>query len=208
MKKDKSAIVTCTWSNESECVRCELQGKLNCRWDRKLLKFFLLNQIPSLVMAFLGLTLIGVLTEGWWPLIVYGATCIFLWVLGIETRLLCTRCPFYSEDSKTLHCYALHGSPKMWRYRPEPMNQSEKTVLVSCFGFLLLFPVVIEAWGIWFVAISLDFGLATLVGMMGVTLATLMAEMQFIYILSEDYCRRCVNFSCPGNRVPKAMVDA
>lgn len=160
-------------------------------------------------MAFLGLTLIGILTAGWWPLIIYGATCILLWVLGIETRLLCTHCPFYSEDSKTLHCYALHGSPKIWRYRPEPMSGAEKTLLILYFGFLLLFPVVVEAWGIWFIAVSLvNFGLAALVGMIGVTLATLMAEMQFIYILSEDYCSRCVNFSCPGNRVPKAMVDA
>lgn len=209
MTKDETRIVTCTWAAESGCVDCELQGKLNCRWDSKLLKFFLWNQAPSLVMAFLGLTLIGVLTRTWWPLIVYGAACVLLWVLGVETRLLCTHCPFYAEDSKTLHCYALHGSPKIWRYRPGPMNRVEKAMLLFCFGFLLLFPVAVEAWGIWFIAVSLaNFGLVALLGVIGVTLATLMAEMQFIYILSENYCTRCVNFSCPGNRVPKYIVDA
>ena len=209
MMKNETKPIACTWANQSSCVRCELQGKLNCRWDGRLLKFFLLNQVPSLVMAFFGLTLIGIITGGWWPLILYGAACLLLWIFGVETRLLCTHCPFYTEDSKTLHCYALHGSPKIWRYRPGPMNWAEKAMLTVYFGFLLLFPVAAQAWGIWFIAASLaNFGLFALLGMIGITLATLMTEMQFIYVLSENYCSRCVNFSCPGNRVPKSTVDA
>jgi hypothetical protein len=44
--------------------------------------------------------------------------------------------------------------------------------------------------------------------MIGVTVATALAKLQFIYILLHDFCSRCANFSCPSNSVPKSMVDA
>jgi len=52
-----------------------------------------------------------------------------------------------------------------------------------------------------------EFGLYALLGMIGVTVATLMAGLQFLYILRYYFCSKCVNFSCPLNRVPKPMVD-
>jgi hypothetical protein len=160
-------------------------------------------------MAFFGIILIGVLVGIWWPLITYAVTCIALWGLGIETRILCSHCPYYAEDSKILHCQALWGSPKIWRYRPEPMNGIEKAVLILFFLFILLFPVAIEAYGIWFIATKyVVFGMVALLGMIGITLATVIAELQFIYVITHDLCSRCVNFSCPVNTVPKAMVDA
>lgn len=207
--ENKNAFVICTWNEESGCVGCELKGKLNCRWDIRALKFFLLNQIPCLVLAFFGTAVIGVMTGAWWPVIVYAIACVALWGLGIETRLLCSHCPYYAEESKTLHCLALHGSPKFWRYRPEPMNRFEKTILILFFLFLSVFPVAVEAYGIWFISANYsELGLIALLGMVGVTLATVMAFLQFIYIMIYDFCSRCVNFSCPLNRVPKAMVDA
>ncbi|MCK4724064.1 MAG: hypothetical protein KAT75_12205, partial [Dehalococcoidia bacterium] len=181
---------------------------LNCRWDSGCLKFFLLNQIPSLVLAFFGIVMAAILTGAWWALIVYAIACIALWVLGIETRILCSHCPYYAEDSKILHCYALHGSPKVWRYRPGPMNRAEKATIVLFFLFLVLFPVLIEAYGIWSLAVNYaEFGLIALLGMIALTLATIMAGLQFLYILIHDFCSKCVNFSCPLNRVPKSMVD-
>jgi len=41
---------------------------------------------------------------------------------------------------------ALHGSPKWWRYRPEPMNRLGKTVLLAFFISLLAIPVLAEAY--------------------------------------------------------------
>ena len=198
----------CTWNEESGCVACGLQGKLNCRLNPRDFTFFMLNQVPSLVMALFGLILIGLLAETWWPLIVYAAGCIALWGLGIETRILCSHCPYWAEDGKTLRCSALTGSPKWWRYRPEPMNKLEKTILLLFFSFVVLFPVLIEAYGIWVMAIDYaGFGLYALLGMIGVTIATLMAGLQFLYILRYYFCSKCVNFSCPLNRVAKPMVD-
>ena len=198
----------CTWNEESGCIDCSLQGKLKCRLNPKDFTFFILNQIPSLVMAFFGLALIGLLTGAWWSLITYAVVCVTFWGLGLETRILCSHCPYWAKDSKTLHCWALTGSPKLWRYRPEPMNKLEKTVLVLFFSFLVLFPVFVEAYGIWLMSVNYaEFGLYALLGMIGVTLATLMAGLQFLYILVYYFCSKCVNFSCPLNRIPKSMVD-
>lgn len=209
MMKAKNPPDICTWREESSCVGCDLQGKLNCRWDSGALRFFLLNQVPSLVLAFFGIVVAAILTGAWWALIVYAIVCIALWLLGIETRVLCSHCPYYAEDSKILHCYALHGSPKIWRYRPEPMNRAEKATIVLFFLFLVLFPVLIEACGIWAISVNYaSFGLVALLGMIALTLATLMAGLQFLYILIHDFCSKCVNFSCPLNRVPQLMVDA
>ena len=198
----------CTWGEESACAGCGLQGKLGCRLDAGAFRFFIWNQVPSLVIAVFGLVLIGLLTGAWWALIAYVVVCIVLWGAGVETRLLCSHCPYWAEGGSTLHCWALPGSPKLWRYRPEPMSKLEKAILMLFFLFVLAFPVLVETYGIWFVSMSYSqFGLYALLGMVGITLATLMAELQFLYILVHDFCSRCVNFSCPANRVPKSMVD-
>jgi len=72
----------------------------------------------------------------------------------------------------------------------------------------VLFPVFVEAYGIWLMSVNYaEFGLYALLGMIGVTLATLMVGLQFLYILVYYFCSKCVNFSCPLNQVPKPMVD-
>jgi len=168
-----------------------------------------LKEIPLFIMAAFGMALVGVVTGAWWPLIVFAAVCIAFFGLGIETRILCSHCPYYAEEGRTLHCLALHGSPKLWRYRPEPMNRVEKTTLLSFFSFLLLFPVIVEAYGIWFISAHYgQSGLIALLGMIGITLANIMGVMQWILIMMYAFCSRCVNFSCPLNRVPKSTVDA
>jgi len=164
------------------------------------------NQVPSLVLALFGSALTGYITGMWWPLIVFVVGCIALWGLGIETYLLCRHCPFYAEGGKTLHCWALDGWPKFWRYRPEPMNAFEKTILSLFFSFLVIFPVGAEAYGTWFVGAN-ELGTYAFWGMVGITVATLMAGLQFVYIMHHDFCSRCVNFSCPLNNVPQSLVD-
>jgi len=205
---NKKPYNICTWNNESVCIDCSLQKQLGCRLNTRDFPFFVLNQIPSLVMSLFGFVLIGLLIGAWWPLIAFVVGCTALWGLGIETRILCSHCPYWAEDSKTLHCWALTGSPKLWRYRPEPMNKLEKATLLIFFSFIVFFPVFVEAYGIWFMAVNYaEFGLYALLGMIGVTTATLIAGLQFLYILIYHFCSRCVNFSCPLNQVPKPTVD-
>ena len=199
----------CTWKQGAECSGCDLRFELGCRVDKRAFQFFAVSQTPNLVTAVFGLVLVGVITRTWWPLIVFGAACTVLWALGLETRVLCSHCPFWAEESKTLHCLALTGSPKIWRYRPGPLAAWEKTTFLAFLSFLLIFPPMVEGYAIWTLAVnSAVFGRLALLGMVGVTLATILTGAQFFYILKSRFCARCVNFSCPLNGVPRARVDA
>jgi hypothetical protein len=206
---DACGKIICTWDDEANCVDCTMRSKLGCRLDMREFTFFIVNQIPSLVLACFGLALVGAATGAWWPLVVFVVACIILWGLGLETRVLCSHCPYWAEDGKTLRCWALTGSPKIWKYRPGPMNRVEKATILGFFSFLVAFPVLAEAYGVWFMARDpVQFGMFAVWGMAGIAVATLLAGGQFFYILNHHYCTRCVNFSCPLNRVPKPMVDA
>ena len=205
---DKKSYEICTWNDESNCADCNLHEKLGCRLDKKKFNFFIYNQIPSLVLSSFGLILLALMTGIWWPYIAFAVICTALWGLGIETRVLCSHCPYWAEDSKTLHCWALPGSPKIWKYRPEPMNKTEKAILSFFFTLISVIPLAGEAYGIWIMAVNYnEYGLFALLGMIGVTVATVMAGFQFSLVLLTDFCSRCVNFSCPGNSVPKNIVD-
>jgi hypothetical protein len=63
---------------------------LNCGYDKRLARFFLWNQIPSLALMLLGPALVGYITGAWWPLIGIAIGAVVLWGFGLETRLLCS----------------------------------------------------------------------------------------------------------------------
>jgi MFS family permease len=179
---------------------------LNYRYDKRLARYFVWNQVPSLVMMLLGPSLVGIITGVWWPLVAILVGTFALWGLGVETRLLCSHCPFYAAEGKTLHCLALDGFPKFWKYRPGPMSQWEKYLLSALVIFLMVGPVLVELYGTWYLWTN-SFDQAAVLGMLLVALATILTEWQFTYVIGHDFCSRCINFSCPLNRVPKPIVD-
>ena len=206
MNEEKIKIC-CSWNSKNKCIDCKIEEQLNCRYDRKKWLFFIINQIPTRLFAIFGLIITGLLYY-WWPLIVFGSVVAFFTIFGIETRIVCTHCPFYSSNSKTLRCYALTGSRKIWKYRPGPMKIWEKIVISTHFLFLLLWPIGFEAYLVWKVAINYSFyGLYSLLGMIILLSATTLAGAQFSYILKVVFCSKCINFSCPMNNVSKTVVD-
>jgi hypothetical protein len=185
----------------------KIETLLNCRYDKHLARFFLWNQIPSLTLMLLGLALAGYITGIWWPLISVAFGAVALWGFGVETRLLCSHCPFYAGEGKTLHCLALDGFPKLWKYRPGPMTQVEKILLSALAIYLEAMPVAFQVYGVWYLWFH-RLGRPAILGMALIMLATVLTEWQFVYVIQHDFCARCVNFSCPLNRVPKETVDA
>lgn len=167
---------------------------------------FAVIALPAMITSGLGMYITGKLTESWGLLTGYVAFLILFFTF-IEARILCRHCPYYARDGSTIRCHANHGLPRVWRYDPAPMDRFEKTSLLLCFAFLGLFPILAEAYGLWglYSDPSSDgmMRLATL-GLMVTNMATVMA---FLYILILFYCTRCVNFSCPLNRVPEDLVD-
>lgn len=207
--KSKNPHNICTWDEQADCASCGIQGELACKWDKKILNGFYAIAFPPLMIAILGMVVVGILTGMWWLLIAY---VIYIPVmLGIfEIRFLCSHCPYYAEDSKILHCLANHGSPKLWRYRPGPMNRLEKFMMVFFVVAMIyfIFPLAVEGYGIWFLSVHYaEYGLISLLGLVGIMVASLLAGVSFILVLKTFFCPTCVNFSCPLNTVPKTVID-
>lgn len=160
-------------------------------------------------MALFSLVYMGLLAGSWWALIIYVIVALVFFGLGLETRVLCSHCPYWTNDGKLLNCWAYPKTYKLWRYRPEPMNTFEKIILVSFFIFLAFFPVAMTSYGIWLIAtLSSPINLFALLGIIGTTTGTLLAGIQFFYVLQFHFCSRCVNFSCPFNRVSAEIIKA
>jgi hypothetical protein len=203
----------CTWLPESNCKekRCNLHNQLACRWDPKEYIFAMgvVQSVPSLILTF-TFTYIGIATGNWWSMLIFG-WLIVMWPLGFEQFVLCRHCPFFTDCKKTLTCWALRFWPKWWKYSPRPLNRLEKlSVSHLLFSIPMFFwPVGWCAYGIYYMATNYDsFGLIALLGMIGLSFAVTLTHAQFFLILWSRLCTRCVNFSCPFNKVPKETVDA
>ena len=173
-------IATC---RSADCAGCPVADCVHCHFRPADLTHFLLISIPVFLVGGAGILAAGVT-----PLLVWIA--LFVAFFGfIEIKVLCTHCPHYAEKGATLGCWANHGSPKLWKYRPGPMSNAEKAVffggLVVVFGYPLVFFVL---GGFWYLL-----GLYTL-------LAT-----GFFMTLKMFLCTRCMNFACPLNGVPESV---
>jgi len=186
-KKENNPHNICLANPESECINCTLPELLICRFDRGALVRFFISFMTFGIPAILGIILGG---YGW-----FLVGWFVFWVIFFEfweIRILCSHCPFYAEEGKTLRCIANYGSYKAWKYHPEPMNKSEKAQLLIGFAFLGGYPIFF-----------------LILGMQWIFLVLALIGLAFFFIrLLITTCPKCVNFSCPLNRVPKNVVDA
>lgn len=198
----------CTLDDQSKCSGCGIQGKLACRWDKKILTGFHGIAWPPLSIAVFGMVMVGLITGTWWTLISYGIYFVLMFTV-FEIRFLCSHCPYYAEEGKVLHCLANHGSFKFWSYHPGPLNRFEKfMMLVLITTIFFLFPLAIHGYGICYVVSSdSGYGIVSLLGLAGITVATIITSLSFVMTLKTFFCPNCVNFSCPLNSVAKPVVD-
>jgi hypothetical protein len=147
---------------------------------------FLLISLPSFLVGGAAL-----LAAGWLPLVIWIAVC-FGFFSVLEIRVLCSHCPHYAEEGSTLKCWANHGSPKLWKYRPGPLSKAETfwliAGLVAVWGIPLPFFVIA---GMWFLL-----GLYVLV------------TAGFFVTVKMFLCPQCMNFACPANGVPEQVRAA
>lgn len=163
----------------SSCGDCPVAGRLHCHYQPKDLLYFLLVSFPGFIIGGAGLSLFGM-----WPLIAYIILAIFFFGF-LEIRVMCSHCPHYAEDGVTLGCWANHGSPKLWKYRPGPMSKREKTWFFSGIVVVWSFPVpaffIAETWLLF--------------------TSYVVANTVFYVILRHSFCTKCINFACPLNTV-------
>jgi hypothetical protein len=108
-----------------------------------------------------------------------------------ETYVLCRHCPFYGENSRILHCIANHGMIKIWKYQPGPMTHGEQIQFLLGAGMLVIFPLPFLILG----------------GEMLLLVLTVLGMGNFLFSLVKQICYRCLNFSCPLNRVPAGIRE-
>ncbi|MFX1443259.1 MAG: hypothetical protein ACFFHV_07600 [Promethearchaeota archaeon] len=177
----------CTWKNSQICENCALKDNLKCKFNIKHLLSFLATFLIFAVPSIIGVIISG---YGWFLLGWFGFWLFFFnfW----ETRILCRHCPFYAEEGNILHCNANYGCYKLWKYSPKPMNKVEKVQLVIGFTILSGYPLI-------FIILAKQY-LFLIISLAGL--------MIFFGILLIKTCSKCINFSCPLNRVPKQVIDA
>lgn len=197
----------CAWNDNSDCENCGDRNLLFCKVDSKLQKAFLILFAPCITLAFFGLTLMGIMTGHWWMLILYGAFFMVLFP-AIEFGVLCRHCPFYGNSSKMLTCVAGSGIPKTYKYNPRPLNRWERLTMYCYYTFMIGFPIFTVGYGVYYVAANSGvFSNTALLAMIGLEIGLILTFIAFNYCLNVYICRKCVNFSCPWNRVPKKVVD-
>ena len=177
----------CTWKPAAECADCRIQGILKCRHTWGDLLAFVAMTIPAIIAAIAGMVRggFGVWLYGW---LGYALFFFLVW----EARILCSHCPYWAREGRTLHCLANHGVIKIWRYHPEPMSRGERFQFLLGVAILCFYPLP-------FLLIGGEYLLA---------LITFVGVICCAVILRVNTCSRCVNFSCPANAVPKPIVDA
>ncbi len=187
---EKNPHNICIWKPKEECGDCTLKYEVNCEIRRKDTLMFGVSAFMFFIPAIAGMWFGGM---GWWILAYFAYWLVFfeLW----ENRILCSHCPFYAEDGgqgHILHCYANYGLYKTWPYNPSPMTRSHKIQFIIALGIFVGFPMP-------FLVISQQFIFLVF---------AIIGAMTWLAVLRLKICPRCLNFSCPMNRVPKRTVDA
>lgn len=170
-------IATC---EASGCRDCSISDSIQCHFGPSDLFHFYLIAVPSFLVGGAG-----ILASGLTPLLIWVAIFVGFFNL-VENRVMCSHCPHYAEEGKTLKCWANYGSPRIWKYRPGPMSITEKVLFLSGFVVVWGYPLgFLVAGGTWYLL-----GLYVLL------------TTGFFVTLKKSFCSRCMNFACPLNGVP------
>lgn len=205
--KDRNPYHLCTLDPNSECDACENKNILDCKLNRRQTIVTSLVIYSFIVVSALGLFLVWQISGMWWMLVVF-AVFVVVFFFVVEPRITCSHCPFYAEDRVRFNCPGNMLTPKIWKYHPEPMNKYEKLGTLVGFIFFGAFPVFSELYGVWILVAE---GHALMDVMVVELVVILLATGLLIVILYAIFlflfCRKCVNFSCQFNKVPKEVAD-
>ncbi len=194
----------CAFGDGLSCEACALRRELICRDLRGERRLFVLSQVPFFLLSFFGMGAVGVATGVWWPIFAYSAAGMAFLGPG-EMALLCRHCPHYARVGPRLRCIGPNPFPKLFSPRLQPMSGLEKGFLLLFIASLLLFPIAVQAYGAcFFFAEGWEWGL---LGMALAALGTAVAALHLLRVLTRHFCLRCVNFSCPLNRVQDDVVE-
>ena len=199
-------LKNCIAREDSNCIECELNSELICFVDKKFANRFTVGNILYRLLAIEIFIFSGLLIGHWWMLISYVSTVLITFLI-IEPRLLCSHCPFYEKEGKCLKCWALRGMPKLWKFSPGPINRTKKTLMLILGSFIDLFPFLGSIWGVVYFFMNIEGNIVSGVGILISTVLFLIVAGYFSKVLLGFACRKCANFSCAMNKVPKEVIN-
>ncbi|MCJ7738791.1 MAG: hypothetical protein MUQ10_16005, partial [Anaerolineae bacterium] len=166
------------------CDGCGVPEELVCHFNIRQLLIFLSMAIPVFLLG-------GFLVYQFDPyLLIAWILCIVSYFGLIEIRVMCSHCPHYAEATlKSLKCWANYGSPKLWKYRPNPMSSLERVVFYLGFIVMLSVPMIPALLQKSYV----------LLGMYVLLIAVWKRALKVLY------CSHCMNFACPFNNIDSEM---
>ncbi len=197
----------CVADPDADCDNCSLKDRLLCRFEKTFANKFLLGNITYRVLATAIAFVVGFHTDQWWMVPFY-VGFVLLTFLIVEPRLLCSHCPYYAKEGRTLQCWGLRGMPKLWKFHPEPASTSEKRAMLIFGGIIDITPLAFSLYGFYVLVLdwltgSVDYIILTTLG--GLTLIFLLVAASFDKMLRGGTCKICTNFSCTMNKVPEDL---
>ncbi len=198
----------CTIDSNSECTNCRIDGRLECKWNKRALNNFLVTSMPVSLICLTAVATGAYVTSNWWYLIGYFVYFILMFNV-FEIRFLCSHCPYYAKSGNKLECLANHGSPKLWKYRPGPLNGFEKALMIVLISTIFYIgPMGSTVAGVVHMLMSGERILSPIImALAALALMTAFSSTGFVISLRRNFCSKCVNFSCPLNKVDKPVVD-
>lgn len=198
--KEKNNVTYCQAFQKDECNNCEIKAKLNCKWERKLLWQFQRVFSPYLFVSTTGMILFSILSGISVYSIIYTSFLVVNFFV-IRLKVLCSHCPYYEQKK------FLEPLPKIWKYQSKPMNLFEKIVNFTGHFFFLLYPIVVQTYGIWYLLAKIgDLKNHQLIVSSVFLGVSILIAIYYAVGLATKLCTKCVNLDCPQNRVPKNFV--
>lgn len=196
----------CTARDDAPCGVCGLSRDLNCRWQKGPLYAFIAVALPTFAATLILLGIIWLAIGTWWQFVAY-FVIILVYFLIAEIRFLCSHCPYYARPGSTLRCIGNYGALRIWKYNPHPLKPAESAAMILLvLTFYLFIPVIAGGYTIWMVW-QAGSGLVTVIAVAGILVMGLLGSLTFYTVMQVYGCARCVNFSCPLNRVGKPVRD-
>jgi formate hydrogenlyase subunit 3/multisubunit Na+/H+ antiporter MnhD subunit len=204
---NKNPYNICTFNSNTDCNKCKNQYKLDCKLDKNQQKISMLVVFSAILLGTFGLLLTSVIINNWLLFLSY-IVFVVLFIFVIENRITCSHCPYYAGNNKRLDCPGNNIFPKIWKYHPEPMNSYEK--FGSAFGFVLIggIPLFSLLYGFWFfLTNNPNASWIVIIAIFGILLAIILVFSIFYSLFLFSFCKKCINFSCMFNKVPKENRD-
>ena len=174
----------------STCSKCSNAGprlsskiKTELRFGH-LFKFFLIV-LPSFIIAGVGVYNFSI-------------DCLIIWLalIGLfysitEVRVLRSGNLYYGKSSVILCCWTNCATPKLLKYCLGKKNKIEKSILISGFAIVWVYPLV-------FIYLQHN-GIFLLVYLVSVGL--------FLILLRINNCKKCLDFSCSLHKANNFIRD-